>query len=598
MQRSRSQVLYRYLPGSVYIHEDELIVQTWRVDGQRLGPSLNKTALLDEIERDMKQWPDEDRAGLPKPSKVSEEEFLALEPSRVDWDVWPLVFSCTNQSCGRVRRFFESRQVLQSRDENGRLRCEHCGSRVRQLRYFVAHACGRVRDIFVPECPSCSSRDDIYFVDTGSFETAEWRCRACGNRYVKGTRFTPCTCGKYVSENANQAFMRAFTVKDTRTYFPRIVTLLNLQSRTYDLLRDHYARGQIAVASYLGDEMDINVALDDVESDEANGSRRSKEEWEALESQLGNLPPDMVETLRRRHAPTESQDNVILDGVSPAVQQLAELRQLVERAVLYDKEQIPRQSLSDVQSSAEDAGRRATARALRSAQELAADLGIADISVTDRFPIAAAAYGYTRSSKQPGKCTLKGFGGRGTEYEGKTPVFTVTTDTEALLVTLSAKSVLKWLQSEGLYAADGLGTEREARLAILELFASKDDLESTIIIRTLVHSMSHAMLRALADGQSGFGESSLAEWLVPEALTFGIYVSSFQEYTLGALWTLLRNRTREWLSHARKSVRSCDNDPLCHNHSPRACERCLYLTYGCPIFNEGLSRRPLMGFWR
>src|SRR5690606_10126397 len=98
--------------------------------------------------------------------------------------------------------------------------------------------------------------------------------------------------------------------------------------------------------------------------------------------------------------------------------------------------------------------------------------------------------------------------------------------------------------------------------------------------RTLVHSMSHLLLRTLDDGQSGFGESSLAEWVVPEALTFAIYVSSYKAVPIGAFWTLLHSRAEAWATSAISNIFRCDNDPLCHHRRPMACERCMFLTFG------------------
>jgi hypothetical protein len=138
--------------------------------------------------------------------------------------------------------------------------------------------------------------------------------------------------------------------------------------------------------------------------------------------------------------------------------------------------------------------------------------------------------------------------------------------------------------------------ENEARSRIFSLFAT--DAPEAAPIRTLVHSVSHALLHSLADGGSGFGESSLAEWLSPATLTFGIYVATFHTHTLGALWTVLHHSCQDWLAATIDGVWTCDNDPLCHQREPRACERCLYLTFGCPEFNRDLSRSTVMTFWR
>lgn len=600
MQRSRSQTLYRHLPHAVYLHDDELIVKTYRVDGERLGATINKTALLDEVERAMSQWDADKITGLRRPSRTDDSQFLIIQPTHVEWDVWPLTFHCTRTNCGRVQRFWNTDAVLDARTEDERLQCDHCGGRLRQLRYYSAHACGRIEPMHTPACSSCGSRDHVYLEDTGSFETAAWRCRACGNAYIKGTRMSPCRCGQYISRNSSrqQAFMRQFTVRDSRTFYPQTVSLLNLKSRTYDLLQAHHARGRIVAASYLGDETSVALSLNDLERQGHGSNRMTQDEWdEAVRTKYRHLDDEEIDILRRSRGP-------VVEGVGATSElgselvTLAEQRPLLERATLFDHDQIQRYTLKDAQHEARGLHRAAAAAALERARDRTVELGIDELGVTDQFPIAIAAYGYTRTSKRPNTSTLRGFATTG-QYENADPIFTVTTNTEALLVSLSAKRTLRWLHERGSYEKPPPEDERDARLAVLEMFAREPEHpEGPDEARTLIHTLSHVLLRALDDGQTGFGESSLAEWLVPETLTFGIYVSSFQAYTLGALWTLLHNRTLEWLQASFEAVWRCDNDPLCHHRQPRACERCLYLTFGCPSFNDRLSRSVVMDFWR
>ena len=106
------------------------------------------------------------------------------------------------------------------------------------------------------------------------------------------------------------------------------------------------------------------------------------------------------------------------------------------------------------------------------------------------------------------------------------------------------------------------------------------------------------MLRALDDGQIGFSESSLAEWVVPETLTFALYANNFKSVTMGSLWTLINNRTLQWLERSADAAQRCDNDPLCHQRNEQACERCLYITFGCQDFNHDLDRKTLRSFWQ
>ncbi len=600
MQRSRSQVLYRYLPGAVFLHEDDVMVRTTRILGTPLETSINKQVLLSEIDVAMAQWPDERRAGIQRPSQVSAEQFIVVEPGQLDWEVWPLVFHCDRRhTCGRVRRFFSHQDVRRALDSNGRLKCTTCFARMRQMRYLNAHECGKVQALFVPKCPSCKTDKDIFFEDTGSFETSVWRCRGCGGRYVRGMRFTPCSCGRYVPEGQtrNQAFMRAFTVRDPRSFFPQSVNLLNLRAPIYHRLQEHPDRARIAVASYLGDEGDIDRAVASI--DRTGGqSRFSREEWDRrVRTVYSGLDANEIEAIRLRHGPLDEGIGAVAP-LAPEVEALGRSRKLLERAVLFDGQQFTRRTLQEAAAEAKAGQRPALAERLSGAQSRAVELGIAELAVTVQFPIAVAAYGYTRVRKRPGDATLVGFA-RQNEYEGRSPVFAVSTDTEAILVTLSAARVMEWLISRGLWNGEHPADERAARCMVLNLFADPSQYpDAATDTATLVHTLSHAMLRALGGGQSGFSEASLAEWVCPETLTFAVYVSSFQSYTLGALWTVLHTRASEWLNRSEQAVWRCDNDPICHHGQPRACERCLYLTFGCPAFNADLSRTIAIDFWR
>ena len=594
MQRSRSQTLYRHLPESVYTHDDQLLVRSFAIGGPRLGPVINQTALLAEVDRALRQWPDDKRVGIQLPSRTADSDFVAIEPRRVEWDVWPLVFHCGDSRCARVTRFYRGSDVLAALNETGRLRCKHCNSRVRQIPYFSAHACGRISQMFVPQCRSCESDEHVYIDDTGSFETASWRCRRCGNAYIQGTRMAPCNCGQYMAPGKSQPFMRMFTVRDPRAFYPQTVSLLNLKSRSFDLLQTHPSRGLVAIGSYLGHETQVASALDEVEG--PGKGRMTEEEWaEALNSRYQHLDPYEIELLRKRRGPATEGVAAVGEIAAEAVA-LGEKRLLIERATLFDRQQVRRYLLDDALEEAKSM-RFASEPALHFAAERAASLGIAELSVTVEFPIAVAAYGYTRVTREPGTSTLRSFA-RAQHYDGRTPIFVVPTDTEAVLVTLSAQKVLAWLATRGSYAGEVPSAEADARKELINLFALDDDSVAAAEARTLVHTLSHALLRALDDGKSGFGESSLAEWVVPETLTFGIYVSSFQSHTLGAFWTLLHSRAGEWLESAFESVWSCGNDPLCHQRSPMACVRCLFLTFGCSSFNSDLSRSLVMDFWR
>jgi hypothetical protein len=273
---------------------------------------------------------------------------------------------------------------------------------------------------------------------------------------------------------------------------------------------------------------------------------------------------------------------------------------MVERAGLFDRQIITdRKSFAELARDATGSSALAAINTLRTMS----GLGIEDVSVTQRFPIVIASYGYTRCRRDPGAADLKSYA-KPRFYQGKTPVFAVPADTEALLVTFSAMAILMFLQGERLLPAEQISSERDAKLELARIMAEDSDIGGdgpAGIIRRLVHSASHALLRALDDGQSGFGESSLAEWIVADALTTAVYVASYNDFTLGAFDTVLRRRVSHWLTKAVEDIDHCDNDPMCSHTSPQrphaACDRCLQLTFGCKQWNADLDRKLLRRFW-
>jgi hypothetical protein len=328
----------------------------------------------------------------------------------------------------------------------------------------------------------------------------------------------------------------------------------------------------------------------------------SAKEWAQKEAQLKKmgLAAEDIAQLRKATGPIDT-GLAALGPVDEALAALGETRSMLERTALFDSSLIKRRTLAQARADAEERGRVAAAAGIDEAQSKASDLGIEEIAITWNFPIATAVFGYTRVLGKRGAGQIRGFG-RQNLYDGKTPIFAAKTDTEAILVTVSARRVLEWLIGRGLLTqvsgASATSTQADRR-QILEIFACRDSNPAPAdAIVLLLHSMAHALLRALDDGQIGFAESSLAEWLAPETLTFAIYASSMKSDTLGALWTLINNRTLMWLEKAHQSIWTCENDPLCHQRPPRACERCLYLSTGCRLFNDQLSRSVLGEFWR
>jgi hypothetical protein len=595
MQRSTTQVLFRHLPDAIFFHDDGFIAQVNHINGSRVG-NLNRRVLLDELAEELDRWLPE-QVGIPNP-RTNASEYVMILPEEVSWDVFPLTFECTNQRCKRVIRWFRQSQVIDDTNALGRIECPSCHAKLRQLRYVTAHNCGTMQPLHTPTCGNCSNTDHMYLEDLGSFVSSSWRCRQCG--WAQSTRFTPCSCGQY-ARGAGTAYQQGYAPRDQRLWTPQTLTIINISDQTYDHLQQHAQRGVAALASWLGDEEDIAASLADLNR-AGSGSRLTEEEWSDQERRLREAGVDehLIESLRAQQGPALLGAAAITAGTSAEVIEWAGQRSMVERAGLFDRRIIDdRRTFGELRAEASGA---AQTTADYSAGVMAM-MGIDDISVTQRFPIVVASYGYTRVQRDPGRAHLRGYA-KPRQYNGKTPIFTVPADTESLLVVFDARSILGFLESEGDLPGPVPAGIREAQLVLAEMLA----LDTAVggdspagKTRRLVHSASHALLRALDDGQTGFGESSLAEWIVPDALTTAIYVASYNDFTLGAFDTVLRRRLSTWLLNTLDNVTHCDNDPMCSqtsSHRPHAaCDRCLHLSFGCRSWNADLDRRLLRRFW-
>lgn len=596
MQRSTTQVLYRYLPDAVFSHEEGFYARVHHIGGSRVT-DINRIVLLDELAEEISRWRP-DQVGIPNP-RTNPDEYVILKPEEVVWDVFPLTFECTNSGCGRISRWWRQDKLINDTNASGQLRCPQCASKLRQLRYLTAHNCGAMEPLHTPRCPTCNNASNMYLEDLGSFRSSSWRCRACGS--ALSTRFTPCDCGQY-GRGGRQPYRQGYTARDQRLWYPQTLTILNISNQTYDNLQRHNDRGVAALASWLGDQENLAVSLTELDRP-ATSTRMSVDEWAETEARLraSGITEDVIDSVRSMQGPATAGPAAIVAGVSAEVIAMARALPLVERAGLFDRKVIDdRRSFADVVAATSGA---AAVAGVSAASATMAALGIEDISVTQRFPIVVASYGYTRAVREPGQAHLRTYA-TPRQYGNRTPVFAVPANTEALLITFDAEMILGFLQDQGLWSGPPPATARDAKVAVAEILAADLDVGgngAAGVARRLVHSASHALLRALDDGQSGFGESSLAEWIVPNALTSAVYVASYADFTLGAFDTVQRRRIGPWLYRAADAIDYCDNDPLCSQtstHRPHAaCDRCLHLSFGCRTWNADLDRKLLRRFW-
>jgi hypothetical protein len=250
--------------------------------------------------------------------------------------------------------------------------------------------------------------------------------------------------------------------------------------------------------------------------------------------------------------------------------------------------------------AAQRLGGEAASAVLREAEDKTRQFGFSDLLVIENFPVALVAYGYSRLGRSPGTALLKAFPTitRGPDRD-KTPIYVANSKTEAVFLELDSLRVRQWLidnhrltnDAMKLPDADEANRRKVAKAGLLVRF--HEDAEVRRLITLLVHTISHALIRNLGE-RAGFAENTMAEFLIPDMLTFGLYADTHQEFTLGALVSLVEHRLGEWLDAARAGARNCPWDPQC-SHQDGACMSCLHTSFGCDLFNEELNRAVLFG---
>ncbi len=224
-------------------------------------------------------------------------------------------------------------------------------------------------------------------------------------------------------------------------------------------------------------------------------------------------------------------------------------------------------------------------------------MGIQAIRVINDFPLALCAFGYTRISRDPARTVLTPFPA---DDRGKIPLFTMSSETEALWFQLDPVQAVAWLIDNGL--AGGLKPDA-AESAWAWLYAKVPGIQeasyqpshgdpAAVALRTLLHTLSHIFLHRIE--WSGFAPSSVGEYLVPGSLSFILYANRYAETKIGGLTTLFEQRLKTWLLDALQSSHECIYDPICTDEGG-SCSGCTHREHNCIMFNRELSRATVYG---
>jgi hypothetical protein len=405
--RGQTQVLYRFLPGAIFPHDDYGLCRVESVATVDPG-RINRRALFETLSEVLRQWEREDfRAGFPDPRDESRRRMYRVgQPDKVYFTPFPRVLQC--RKCKHVVKYDNIRQ--DGHAPPGGCPRPGCGGRLSQLPYVQVHNCGRMQEIHVPEqgCPTPGhGRNYLRFFDPGRTQKARWVCGLC-SREIQKPRMTPCNCAYTAAleelERARyERYLRLYPTGEPGLYLPQVVPFINFpeeEERQLTEVDDSHALLLARLWGLLSDRViDVvtqrrkwapgGAALDPNMAAAIEALRRLDPNNEALrnlESVQANPPGQEAIDRVKSLLPCES-----LTAIPPG-------RRLAEHVALLDCT-----DLTDVATVANRLRVRGTSEQAdefeQACREIMDQLGLGSVQVINDLPIAMAAIGYTRVSR-------------------------------------------------------------------------------------------------------------------------------------------------------------------------------------------------------
>ncbi len=590
ISRGKQQVLINYLPGRVFDFAGGTVAMATRVRGTP-RPDLNAQHLLRAIGDVVRAWPEDQRTVFRDPER-SADRFVFLEPRGVDAQMYPLVFWCQNRSCGQV--------VSRNSDVPASNLCSRCRTgRLSQIRWVKVHRCGSLEPLTPPICERCPQRRPMALDER--LEDFRWVCRTCSER--RSVFAGNCRACSWQGPDPGMRMARIMVHRSGPTFFAHQAVMLNLPGRELDGLfaSDRWQAAPAARFLDLPEARGRRLADFGASAGGASTSAGGISEPERAKLRERGLTTEMIAEFERMQAILNADRNVAAQAASPAG--LADAivaatgvewsvwehagQEMLESVMPLDAPQV-----TPVVASAANADERSAALAR---------MGIESATLVSEFPITTAVFGFSRIDYRPNTCWVNAFRADA-EHGGRFPVFVNTTAADAILIRLSAATVIEWIRANGLTIALPAAATPEiaARAALVRLFDGlqlRETLSATDgaarLAFGLLHTLSHVLLRQ-ASLLCGLEATSLSEYLLPRAMTLAIYCPHHAGATIGAVSALFEQSLGDWLARC-SSARRCVYDPVCAE-AGGACHACSHASEtSCRFFNVNLGRQFLFG---
>jgi hypothetical protein len=595
MNRGKQQVLFNYLPNRTFDFERAAVIA--RVVGIRgeARTDLNAPVLLRRIAEEAAAWREDLRPALRDGAFQQTDRFVLLNPRSVQSELFPKVLWCQNRGCGRVFDF-RHREFLPHQ-------CPSCHQgRLVQLRFVKIHLCGALQPLLPPVCQQCHTSNYMTLDDRNSerISNFRWVCRNC-NRAIApfGGYCTECQWPEQTLRGMDIEPHRA-----GRTFYAQTTVLLNIPHRRLDAFFGLPEWPAITAAKFLGMPEVANRPLTDYglspySPQSTQGTGLSGADLDELMSrqERGKLTPDQfvreMQALRERR-----QEEHQASSPSGIVQSLTQ-----RTGVLWPIWQRAGQEMLEAIMPMETG--RPTELDLRShtaaSAQIARQMGFSRLVLVSDYPIITATYGFSRCEYLPNQSRLNPFPAH-PDHGGRFPIFVDQVQADALLLSLNPDRVIAWLERNGCHPIIPVGNDQQlARKAYFVQLLNNVPLRETLradrrearMVFGLLHTLSHISVRQAAL-LCGLDRTSLAEYVLPRALTFALYCNHRFGATIGALTALFEQSLAEWLNAVRET-RRCVYDPVCRDRTGN-CHACTHLAEtSCRFFNLNLSRAFLFG---
>lgn len=168
-------------------------------------------------------------------------------------------------------------------------------------------------------------------------------------------------------------------------------------------------------------------------------------------------------------------------------------------------------------------------------------------------------------------------------------VYSYPFETEGLLIDLDKLQICNWLIDNGFLLEEKPKKEEEAIEILLKI---EKDTESYNALKTLLHTLSHTLIRR-SSLYTGLDSDSCGELIFVNPGALLIYSTS--NINIGGFEYVFEHSLKDWFNEVEYDIRDCTFDPTCIFENG-ACFSCLYLPeYVCSEFNHYLDRDVFIG---